>query len=51
MITVIQEILKICDRHADRLRWAVSQLQRHAPFDEHDDGPELKAEIITRLLI
>ncbi len=35
MITVIQEILKICDRHADRLRWAVSQLQCHAPFDEH----------------
>lgn len=34
MITAIQEILKICDRHADRLRWAVSQLQRHAPFDE-----------------
>ncbi|WP_020484706.1 hypothetical protein [Methylomonas sp. MK1] len=35
MITAIQEILKICDRHADRLRWAVSQLQCHAPFDEH----------------
>jgi hypothetical protein len=35
MITVIQEILKICDRHADRLRWAVSQLQSHIPFDEH----------------
>lgn len=35
MITAIQEILKICDRHADRLRWAVSQLQSHFPFDEH----------------
>ena len=36
MITAIQEILKICDRHADRLRWAVSQLQCHVPFDEHN---------------
>jgi hypothetical protein len=35
MITVIQEILKICDRHADRLRWALGQLQSHVPFDEN----------------
>lgn len=32
-MTVIQETLKICDRHADRLQWAVSPLQGHTPFD------------------
>ncbi|CAD6877747.1 hypothetical protein [Methylomonas albis] len=52
MISVIQERLKIYDRHADRLLWAVSQLQRHAPFDEHDypDDSELKAEVINKTL-
>lgn len=30
----IKETLIICDRHADRLRWAVDQLQCHFPFDE-----------------
>ena len=26
------EIIKICDRHADRLSWAMTQLQKHIPF-------------------
>jgi len=26
------EIIKICDRHADRLNWAMTQLQKHIPF-------------------
>jgi hypothetical protein len=29
---IITEIIKTCDRHADRLNWAMSQLQNHVPF-------------------
>ena len=32
MTETIDEILKICDRHADRLNWAITQLQKHTPF-------------------
>ena len=32
MTETIAEILKICDRHADRLNWAMTQLQSHVPF-------------------
>jgi len=31
----ITEIIKTCDRHADRLHWAMTQLQSHIPFSEH----------------
>lgn len=34
MIQIIEEVLKVCDRHADRLSWALNQLQSHTPFDE-----------------
>lgn len=29
------EIIKVCDRHADRLRWAMTELQKHLPLSEH----------------
>ena len=32
MTETIAEIIKICDRHADRLNWAMTQLQNHMPF-------------------
>ena len=32
MTETITEIIKICDRHADRLNWAMTQLQNHIPF-------------------
>lgn len=32
MKETIDEIIKICDRHADRLNWAMTQLQKHTPF-------------------
>ena len=32
MTETITEIIKICDRHADRLNWAKTQLQNHMPF-------------------
>ena len=35
MTETIAEILKICDRHADRLNWAMTQLQNHMPFTGH----------------
>ncbi|MGZ8189998.1 MAG: hypothetical protein ACXWTS_02065 [Methylococcaceae bacterium] len=35
MTQPIDEIMKICDRHADRLNWAMTQLQAHLPFSEH----------------
>jgi hypothetical protein len=35
MTQAIDEIIKICDRHADRLNWAMTQLQSHFPFSEH----------------
>lgn len=28
------EIIKVCDRHADRLRWAVTELKKHLPLSE-----------------
>lgn len=28
----IIEIIKICDRHADRLNWAITALQDHFPL-------------------
>ncbi|MGD7036927.1 hypothetical protein [Methylotuvimicrobium buryatense] len=28
----IEGVLKICDRHAERLRWAMTELQPHSPF-------------------
>ncbi|WP_305908052.1 hypothetical protein Q9L42_012565 [Methylomarinum sp. Ch1-1] len=28
----ITEVLKLCDRHADRLQWAMAELQSHLPF-------------------
>ncbi len=34
MIQTIAEIIKTCDRHADRLNWAMTQLQSHIPFTE-----------------
>jgi len=33
MNAVIQEIIMICDRHADRLNWAMQQLQSHVPLN------------------
>jgi hypothetical protein len=35
MTETIAEILKICDRHADRLNWAMMQLQNRMPFTGH----------------
>jgi hypothetical protein len=35
MTETIAEIIKICDRHADRLNWAMAQLQNHVPFTGH----------------
>jgi hypothetical protein len=32
MTETITEIIKICDRHADRLNWAMTQMQNHMPF-------------------
>lgn len=32
MNSPIAGIIAICDRHADRLRWAMSALQLHLPF-------------------
>ncbi|MDD1626158.1 MAG: hypothetical protein LUQ26_01585, partial [Methylococcaceae bacterium] len=32
MTETIDEILKICDRHADRLNWSMTQLQNRMPF-------------------
>ncbi len=32
MTEKITEILKLCHRHADRLQWAMQQLQPHLPF-------------------
>ena len=32
MTETIPEILNICDRHAERLAWAMTQLQTHVPF-------------------
>jgi hypothetical protein len=32
MTETITEVLKICDRHADRLQWAMVELQSHLPF-------------------
>ena len=34
MTETITEILKVCDRHADRLTWAMAQLQNRLPFTE-----------------
>jgi hypothetical protein len=34
MTETIVEIIKTCDRHADRLNWAMTQLQSHIPFTE-----------------
>jgi hypothetical protein len=34
MTETILEILKICDRHAERLQWAMTELQAHLPFSE-----------------
>ena len=35
MIEANGEILKVCQRHADRLQWAMTELQPHLPFSEH----------------
>lgn len=35
MTEVLNETLKICDRHADRLLWAMNQLNAHFPLTEH----------------
>ena len=35
MTETIAEILKICDRHADRLNWSMTQLQNRMPFTEY----------------
>ena len=32
MKVTITEIIKTCDRNADRLNWAMTQLQNHIPF-------------------
>jgi hypothetical protein len=32
MNEVLVETLKVCHRHADRLLWALSELERHLPF-------------------
>lgn len=32
MTEQIEGVLKICDRHAERLRWAMTELQPHSPF-------------------
>ncbi|MDQ6994806.1 MAG: hypothetical protein Q9M18_04340 [Mariprofundaceae bacterium] len=29
------EVLKICDRHAERLQWAMHEMQGRLPFDAH----------------
>ncbi|PPD49186.1 MAG: hypothetical protein CTY13_03815 [Methylobacter sp.] len=34
MTNAITEVIKICDRHAERLSWAMAQLQNHLPFSE-----------------
>ncbi len=34
MTETITEILKICHRHADRLQWAMHQLQSYLPFSK-----------------
>ncbi len=35
MKETIHEILKLCERHADRLQWAMTELRPHLPFSEH----------------
>ena len=34
MTETVTEILKLCHRHADRLQWAMTELQVHLPFSE-----------------
>ncbi|NOT13097.1 MAG: hypothetical protein HOP23_14885 [Methylococcaceae bacterium] len=34
MKETIHEVLKICERHADRLQWAMIELRPHLPFSE-----------------
>jgi hypothetical protein len=34
MTETVTEIIKICRRHADRLQWAMTELQVHLPFTE-----------------
>jgi hypothetical protein len=36
MSEALPEILKICERHADRLHWAMMELQPHLPFSKHN---------------
>jgi hypothetical protein len=35
MTETIDELLKTCDRHADRLNWSMTQLQNRMPFTEY----------------
>ncbi len=41
----IIEILKICDRHADRLNWAMTELQPHFPLSATSLGDLTDLEI------
>ncbi|MEI7840466.1 MAG: hypothetical protein WCJ11_08200, partial [Methylococcaceae bacterium] len=41
----IIEILKICDRHADRLNWAMTELQPHFPLSATSLGDLTNLEI------
>ena len=45
MKETIDEIIKICDRHADRLTWAMSQLQKHTPFTGLNGGKAVSGRI------
>ena len=35
MTETIAELIKTCDRHADRLNWSMTQLQNRMPFTEY----------------
>lgn len=46
----IIEILKICDRHADRLNWAMTELQPHFPLSAAhlDDLTDLEIAVLDQ---
>lgn len=46
----INEIVKVCDRHADRLDWAMTQLQNHFPLsaDRLDNLSDIEIAVLDQ---
>ena len=46
----INEIVKVCDRHADRLDWAMSELQNHFPLsaDRLDNLSDIEIAVLDQ---